>query len=179
MKRILGILVHQIKDPHRYEPLRTIAVETGFSDVLVYTPLDVDFKNEMIRGYVYINENWEQNLQPFPSITYDMGYYTEPVLIQKIKRMKDHPNLPFVGYSLGNKWTIQQHLTSSKSLSPFLLPTELAVNERNILSMVNKHQAIMIKPLNGKGGKGILRLTKITSGYMLIENDMEIRLSLR
>lgn len=171
LKKILGILVHQIKDPQRYTPLFMLALEAGFQDILVYTPFDVDFKHEMIHGYVYVNGNWEQSLQPFPSITYDIGYYTSSPLIQRTKKIKAHPRLPLVGYGLGNKWTIHKHLTSSKSLKPFLIPTELAQSVTRILAMVQSHTTIMIKPLNGKGGKGIVRLTRTSSGYTLLEND--------
>jgi len=171
LKRILGILVHQINDPHRYDPLRAIALETGFHDILVYTPLDINFKAEKIDGYFFNEGNWEKSAQPFPSITYDIGYYSESNLIQKMKKVKEHPRLPLVGYSIGNKWTIQRHLALSKHLRPYLLPTIIVKNPSTIISMVQKHSSIMIKPLNGKGGKGIVRLTKMPAGYTHIEQD--------
>lgn len=170
MKRVLGILVHQIHDPNRFLPLHVIAQEEGFDDMMVFTPEDVNLGNQLVKSYVMRDGSWQQLILPFPSITFDIGYYTGASSV-KVKKLKNHPRFPFIGYSLGNKWTIQKHLMSANALSSFLLPTEMATHEKIILSMAKEHQSVMIKPLNGSGGRGILRLKRQPSGYQLGEHE--------
>ncbi|RKD22965.1 hypothetical protein BEP19_12095 [Ammoniphilus oxalaticus] len=170
MKTILGILVHRITDPHRYDPTRKIAIESGFDEVLVYTPPDVNLKQTTIHGYVYVNKEWIKQTEPFPSITYDIGYYNEPALMQKMRQMKRLRSLPLIGYSIGSKWTIHRHLAQARLLRPFLIPTQLANDTRPILNMIQKSHSVMVKPLNGSGGKGIFRITKKEDNYELSDH---------
>lgn len=170
VKRVLGILVHQILDPNKFLPLLVIAQEEGFDDTMVFTPDDVNLSKQLVTGYVMRDGEWQQLILPFPSITFDIGYYTGESSI-KVKKIKEHPKFPFIGYSLGNKWTIQKHLMAAKPLSPYLLPTEMASHEKVILSMAKQHQSVMLKPLNGSGGKGIFRINRLPNGYQLGEHE--------
>ncbi|RXT08772.1 YheC/YheD family protein [Ammoniphilus sp. CFH 90114] len=174
-KRVLGIMVHQVNDPHRFHPLASIALEEGFSTVIVYTPKEVNLTDQFIFGYIYEYGRWIKHTRPFPSINHDIGYYPDLETLNLVKKIKNHPHLPFLGYGLGNKWTIQQHLLRSRQLSPYLLPTAAALNLSSIIPMLKKHQTVMLKPLNGKGGTGIIKLSIKNQGYSLEENNKEAR----
>lgn len=169
--RVLGIMVHQVNDLRRYQPFVTTALEEGFASVIVYTPDDVDLHHPVIRGYVYQLGRWVKQDHPYPSISHDIGYYSGSDTLQKVKAIKAHPQLPFLGYGLGNKWNIHKHLIKSLQLKPYLLPTVPALNTSTVMQMLKKHRAVMLKPLNGSRGKGIMKLSFDEHGYTLEENE--------
>ncbi|HJV46283.1 MAG TPA: YheC/YheD family protein [Bacillota bacterium] len=174
----LGIMTHQIKDLQRFHPYVTVSREEGFDEILVFTPESVDLSRRYIRGFTYRNSCWQRVTRTFPSMSIDIGYYTQVGQIQTVKRIKGTPLLPFVGYGLGNKWTIQKHLMSSPELSPYLLPTAMVKDCRTIFNYMNQYHCIMVKPLNGKGGKGIIKLSKDKTQYIWEETEERTSISL-
>lgn len=169
--RVLGIMVHQVNNLQRYEPFVSIALEEGFASVIVYTPDDVDLNHPVIHGYTYQFGRWIKQECPYPSISHDIGYYTDTETLRKVKAIKAHPKLPFLGYGLGNKWNIHKHLFKSPQLKPYLLPTVPAINTNTVMRMLKKYRSIMLKPLNGSRGKGIMKLSFDAHGFTLEENE--------
>ncbi|MBP1933962.1 YheC/YheD family protein [Ammoniphilus resinae] len=177
MTILFGIMIHDIKDPARFNSYLSVIKEEGFDDLLVFTPHHVHLQKKQINGYMFMDGMWQQVVSPFPAISLDLGYYEEKSLFQKMKAVKYHPALPFVGYGLGNKWSIQQQLTSSAVLAPSLPPTQMLQHMDTVWSMLQKHTSVMIKPLNGKGGKGIFRLSQGENAYMLEQDEQILHLT--
>jgi len=177
MTILFGIMIHEIKDPVRFTPYLSVIKEEGFDDLLVFTPHDVHVQKRQINGFMYVDESWKQVMSPFPAICLDLGYYEEKKLFQRMKAVKYHSELPFVGYGLGNKWSIQQRLASSSELAPALPPTQLLQHMDTVWTMLQKHSSVMIKPLNGKGGKGIFRLSLGENAYMLEQDEHILHLT--
>jgi glutathione synthase/RimK-type ligase-like ATP-grasp enzyme len=176
--RRLGIMTHKLHDPARYDPYVVVGKEEGFDEIIIFTPEDVNLILRHLHGYTFLGGSWNWVRRPFPTISIDIGYYTRAEQIHTVSRVKVEKSLPFVGYGLGNKWTIQKHLAASPLISPFLLPTELVKSKETILTMVDQYHSVMIKPLNGKGGKGILRLSKKKDGFVLENPTLGVSASL-
>lgn len=170
MNPILGIMLHRLHHLHQFLRYRDLALREGFADLILFTPTEVDLRDQKINGYRYHNQTWQPCISPFPKISHDMGYYVDKRIIHKVKAIKNHPKLPFVGYSLGSKLTIQQHLEKSPRLSPYLLPTIPLHDAKTAQSLIQRYQTVMIKPVNGKGGQGIFRLSTKNRGYWIEKN---------
>ncbi|WP_166242340.1 YheC/YheD family protein [Paenibacillus turpanensis] len=157
---ILGIMTgSKSPRPRFWDRYRSAAQQENFDDIIVFTPSSVNLSKQCIQGFVRNSSGWEKTECPLPSIVHDIGYYSNRATIRKVKQIKANPSIPFVGYALGNKWRIHKQLLNT-SIRPFLLPTKLAKTTDDIFQMVRRYRTVMIKPLNGKGGKGIIKFSE-------------------
>ncbi len=167
MGKMLGIMTHRITEPKRFGPFFHVAAEEGFAGVIVFTPHDADLRKETIAGWICEKGRWMRKHVPFPLISYDVGYYRKPKTIQKVKALKSQEKMPFLGYGLGSKWSIHKALFSIPALQPHLPETVRYREKADVLDMLKKHKMVMLKPINGLGGKGIYRLSSGGEGYLL------------
>jgi hypothetical protein len=175
MERILGIMVHEPSKLGRVTPYVEMALAEGFDDLVVFTPKDVNLLTRSIHGYFYRDGDWFRTHTPFPVIAYDVGYYLDSSTKKRVSKIKKTKQIHFIGSPLGSKLTIQKHLMTSPFLIPYLIPTQPFRSAATALHMVKKYGAIMIKPVYGMGGKGIIRLSKEIVGYRLEEDNKPVR----
>lgn len=168
-------MTNRIREPNKFVPYLEVAQKEGFDNVVVYTPGDLNIEREKVYGYVFEAGRWARKYTAFPSISYDIGYYSVPETIRKVCKIKQCKQIPFIGYGLGNKWMIHQHLSRFPELDPHLIPTTPVSGFSSIRSITDKYETIIIKPVNGKEGKGILRLRRDGTQYCLEENDQPDR----
>lgn len=169
MNNILGIMTHRIARPENFRRHVQSALAEKFDGVIIYTPKDVNMERLQIRGNVFQNGSWTRKTVPYPKINMDIGFYP-PALVGRASLVKKSKQLRFTGYGLGNKCKIQSHLLSSSVLQPLLLPTEQVNNAQQFIKFLKKHGSIMLKPINGWGGKGIIRVT-IGKENFVIQRD--------
>ncbi|MEF3303072.1 YheC/YheD family endospore coat-associated protein [Paenibacillus sp. GYB003] len=156
---LLGIMTNRIGSPRRFMRHAQAAVSAGFAGVLLFMPSGVRLKGRRIDGYVYTpGTRWSKASREYPRVAIDIGYYTKPETVRQSIRVKHATPIRFTGFASGNKWTIQQHLLASAELGPHLLPTKPMVSTDDAFAFAREHGTIMIKPINGKGGKGIVKL---------------------
>ncbi len=161
----LGIMTHTFSTRStRLIQLDALAKQEGFSHIVVYTPLHVYLKQRKVKGYRLTARGWRRCIAAMPRINHDIGYYSRKDTLRKVRHIKMIRGVEFTAYSLGNKWTLYRTLMTSESLSPYLIPTFYGDNPRTIDTLLQKYSTIMIKPLNGKGGKGIIRIGRSAVG---------------
>jgi len=176
VKRVLGVMTSRVRNPVRFAPYYAVAIEEGFDDLVVFTPNDVNLREQFITGYVHRNGQWIRQNMKYPTISFDIGYYHPPQLIRKVAAIKEEKSFPFIGYGLGNKWTIHQQLVEFPVALQHLIPTKVMEDESSLLWMLHSYDAIILKPINGKEGIGIIRVSKMGDGYCLEENLTEPRI---
>lgn len=170
MNKILGIMTHRIKHPDSLRRHARAALAEQFNGVIVYTPEDVNLDRKQISGYLYRNGTWLKQTAPYPKINMDIGFYQTPASIRKASLVKNSKKLCFTGYGLGNKCKIQKHLLVSSFLQPYLLPTEQVKTSQEFVKFLKKHGSIMLKPINGWGGRGIIRVTLEQDRFTVRQN---------
>ncbi|GAA4708523.1 hypothetical protein GCM10023228_12000 [Brevibacillus fulvus] len=171
MQRIFGIMTHRIKDVRKFLPYYRVARSEGFDDVVVFTPSNLNLNRKTVVGYRLKKSVWLKQTSKLPAICYDIGYYSSPASISKVRAIKQHPSVPFITYGLGNKWKIHQQLSRFPELNSCLIPTQVCDSPQALLDMALQHATIIIKPINGKEGKGILRLRRFADKFLLEQND--------
>jgi glutathione synthase/RimK-type ligase-like ATP-grasp enzyme len=182
-------MTNSVASAERFRRYARAALAEGFDEVVLFAPNEVDLVQRHIRGCVYRKDGtWRRQVSPFPNINIDIGYYISPRNVRNAIRVKNMRSMPFTGYGLGNKWKIQQHLMESLELAPHLLPTAPMKAVPDILAFLEQHKVIMLKPINGKGGQGIIRLSASLSaadgkpgkvGYHVKNNDSKLTFSTR
>ncbi|WP_201008301.1 YheC/YheD family endospore coat-associated protein [Paenibacillus glycanilyticus] len=176
MSDILGIMTHRIGHAGSFARHAKSALAEKFSGILVYTPKDVNLTTRRITGYVYKGGTWSRQTMPFPRMNMDIGFY-KGSQVARATLVKKAPSFPFTGYGIGNKIRIQSHLLTSPVLKPYLLPTELVKDSSSFLAFVKKYNSVMLKPINGWGGRDIVRVTLEQGQYKVQKNGEQTRLT--
>jgi glutathione synthase/RimK-type ligase-like ATP-grasp enzyme len=168
---VLGIMRQRIKTLPYLTILAKIALEAGFREVIAFTPRDVNFKQRNVVAYVYREGHWTKERCKFPSIIYDIGYYTNSSPLAA--RLQARSGVPFVGYSMGSKWMIQRHLMRFSPLRPYLINTHFLRSARSAITLLKAYRKVMIKPWNSFGGKGIVQIESTSDGCIIRRNQKE------
>ncbi|WP_167568602.1 YheC/YheD family protein [Brevibacillus migulae] len=166
MKRVLGIMTTRLTNIERFQSYRDRALRCGFDDLIVFSPLNVNLRSRRIRAFQYRYGQWIQGMTAYPSIVYDLGYYKNEAAL----KVRNLSGMRFLADLLDHKWMVQRYLSSSPSLLPHLIPTRSWNQADDALSMMELHQSVMLKPINGESGYGIKRLRLIDGQYELTEN---------
>ncbi|MDF2724205.1 MAG: hypothetical protein K0Q59_3880 [Paenibacillus sp.] len=174
-QNLLGMMTHSAATPSRYTRHAQAALSVGYSGVILFEPYGVKLKQKRIYGYVYSpGSHWTKSSRPYPLTAVDLGYYSKGSTVAQSIRVKSLTPIRFTGHASGNKWTIQQHLLASEQLEPYLLPTKPMRSVAEAFAFARQHRIIMIKPINGKGGKGIMKLSAADNGWALQRNGRSL-----
>ncbi|GIP17023.1 hypothetical protein J40TS1_26650 [Paenibacillus montaniterrae] len=188
MPRIpLGILTLYLNDAglleerNIYEHM-TIEGDKLDLDVIVFTPSpgDVSEHGKQVKAHLYDpkRKRWHRKWMPMPRLVFDR------CRIQKSHRMKElrefkqkFPDIQFLNRPLGNKWTMHQKLLDSPYIRSYLPHTIKYFQSQDVIQMLKQYHVVYVKPVNGTGGRGILRIERQSSTSVKIEGrDLERRI---
>lgn len=68
------------------------------------------------------------------------------------------------GRLLANKWTKTAALLTHPSIAPHI-PVTRTFTEKNLRSMLDTHQMVVVKPVVGAGGHGVMKVTRSGDSY--------------
>lgn len=176
---VLGILTLYLNDKKHleekkiYERMITEGERLGL-DVYVFTPSDVNSSKEMIHTLMYLPEQnrWIRKWRPFPDLIFDRCRIQRGERFQELLRFrKKYADLLFLNRPLRNKWTLHQALNKKALFRPFLLDTKIYSSAADVKLMLKSHKLLYLKPINGTGGRGILRIERIekNTGTVLVQ----------
>lgn len=172
----LGILTLYLNDNKLleekpvYEKMIAAGAQMGL-DVFVFTPADVE-ENGRVNAMFYRpkTRSWYRKKVRIPNMIYDR------CRIQRSKRFeqllefrKKYGHLLFLNRPLRNKWTIYRTLGKVSSFRPHLPSTRLYAGPDDVKAMLSRHPLLYLKPINGTGGRGILRIEKLKNGLYLLQ----------
>jgi len=174
---VLGILTLYLNDRGLLEEKSVYAKMTAAGaklglNVIVFTPQDVQERTGRINALVYRPESrtWQRKLVRFPHMIYDR------CRIQRSKRFEQllafrrkYGHLTFLNRPLRNKWTVYRALGKVPSFRQHLPATRLYGSSEDISAMLAKFPLVYLKPINGTGGRGILRIEKLRNGALLLQ----------
>nr|WP_154118189.1 YheC/YheD family protein [Paenibacillus monticola] len=133
-------------------------------DVFVFTPADVHTSKEQIHALVYDPNTgkWSRKWRAFPNMIYDRCRIQRSERFQQLLRFRSRYNhLTFLNRPLRNKWTVHQTFSQKPRFRQHLPETLLYNSSADLLKMLKQHQVIYLKPANGTGGRGILRIERL------------------
>jgi len=166
---VLGILTLYLNEAKQLEEksvYRRMIIEgkrIGL-DVFVFTPMDVHASKELIHALVYdiATGKWSRKWRHFPHIIYDRCRIQRSVRFQQLLRFRSRYNhLTFLNRPLRNKWTIHQTFSQKTRFRQHMPETILYQNSADLRRMLKACPVLYIKPANGTGGRGILRVERL------------------
>lgn len=173
----LGILTLYIKqfgilEERKVFEQMTIEGEKLNMQIIIFTPSDVITSQRKVLAHIYNTEskNWQRKLTPIPNLIFDRCRLQRGIRMKELRQFKaDFPRLHFLNKPLGNKWTMHQKLSLSPFISDYLPETIKYTKISELISMLKKHRIIYIKPVNGTGGRGILRIEHTARRTLSVE----------
>lgn len=148
--------------------------------VEVFTPDDVeDAKNVRALYYDPDSGKWVRRKTTFPPLVYDRCRYHG---VHTFRRLKDFRNrystTTYLSRPLANKWTMYQILSENEAIRSHLPATVRYNSMSELIRFVKKHKLVYIKPRNGTGGRGILRIEQIGNDLFYLEGRNQHRVIL-
>ncbi len=143
----------------------------------VFTPKDVD-SDSRIKTSVYDSnrQRWVRKRTTFPPLIYDRCRYHGSATYHVLKAFRNkYSNLAYLSKPLANKWTMHQILNADETIRTHLPATILYAGPQDLMRFLKKHKLIYIKPKNGTGGRGILRIEQIDSDLFFIQGRNQQR----
>ncbi|WP_044893184.1 YheC/YheD family protein [Bacillus alveayuensis] len=142
--------------------------------VFVFGSHQINWENKTITGYTFNEQGWLKALFPFPNVIYNRlpNRKIENLhLIQHIKnRFIKENHIPLFNPGFFNKWDVFEILSKDKKTKDYLPESIYSPNKKEIMTLLNKHQSVFLKPANGSLGLGVYKLI-----YLKDENALYCR----
>ncbi|MFP4974325.1 YheC/YheD family protein [Paenibacillus sp. CN-4] len=140
--------------------------------VYVVTVRNLKLSGPTVLGYVPVSgsRQWNAVEMPLPQVVYNRipsrDDEKRPSVRRKIEALLEHPSIHLYNPFFFNKWTLFEWLKGSRATVRFVPKTRRLRSAATLQSMLETHDALYLKPEEGKAGKGIMRL-KYRSGVPL------------
>lgn len=163
-----GILLTHLNQEK--ELVLSIAKKAADYDIHVFrfSPFHMVEENQLY-GEQWINNSWVKVKINRLDFIYDRCFYPTRTFYEKYARrvLSLKQKIPFIGYGLPNKWLVYEALQKKPFIVPYL-PSTYLVNDWNFMKdIMTKEHSVIIKPIAGAQGKGIIVLTKKDDQYFL------------
>lgn len=150
--------------------------------VFVFTPKDVDFDQNKINALFYNPDTkiWSRQSTSFPNMIYDRCRIQRTYRFEQLKKFRSrYGHLTFLNRPLRNKWTIHRLLTKDFRYKGCLPATRYVESTQDVTDMIRKYPLVYLKPINGTGGRGILRIESRKDGLLHIQGRDQSRRIIR
>ncbi|OEG00064.1 hypothetical protein BHF71_06355 [Vulcanibacillus modesticaldus] len=174
---ILGILVQSIENNQPHSPFgkftsfaNEVTHKAYTNGILPYffTVDDINIQTGDISGWRLIGEKWEKGTFPVPNVIYNRisSRRAEKMVLPKINQLQQKYTFTFFNSNFLNKWEVYKILirTPIRTIIP---KTIVYRGYKSIKEMLANHSIIYLKPTNGSLGRGIIKINKISNGYIV------------
>ncbi|CAM4357906.1 YheC/YheD family endospore coat-associated protein [Paenibacillus tarimensis] len=181
---VLGILTLYLNEKRTleerpiYQRMTTAAKNLGI-DVMVFTPEDVNYKLDRIHALIYNPDlkRWSRKWTSFPHIIFDRCRIQKSKRFERLKYFRaKYGNRLFLNRPMRNKWSVYRTLSQDSRFRPHLPETRLYHSSRDLTEMLHKYPLLYLKPFNGTGGRGILRIQKDNGRLLIQGRDLSRRI---
>ncbi|MDT9719087.1 YheC/YheD family protein [Paenibacillus sp. ClWae2A] len=131
-------------------------------DIYVFTPADVHPGGKQIEAMVFHEgKGWSREWRSFPDLIFDRCRIQRNRRFQQLLAFREkYGHLLFLNRPLRNKWTIHQTLLQKANFREHLPETALFQDMSDVNRMLKVSSLVYLKPINGTGGRGILRIER-------------------
>lgn len=140
-------------------------------DAYIFTPEDADDAKRRVLAHVYDHNRgtWVRQWKPFPDVIFDRCRYQNTPRFKKLREFRaKHSDLLYMNRPLANKWAIHQLLNKDDAIRRYLPDTELYRGENELAAFLKKHGLVFVKPINGTGGRGVVRIETAGNGQVTV-----------
>ncbi|QVK21049.1 YheC/YheD family protein [Mycoplasmatota bacterium] len=162
--------MHMRAHPSKISRVYTFAAAAKMEGVefFYFSPGKVDFISRTIEGFSYENGEWIKKTYPFPKVVINMFKPNTDKQNDIYLRLRDE--ISYLENPIGDKEDIHRIIMEDTCFRGFLPKTKLASNISNVDEFLNKYKKIVLKPMSGCQGIGILFIEKKSKTYIIYEN---------
>lgn len=172
-------MLHYRKDPEKVFKTYMYAAAAKMEGVnfFYFTPSRVNLKQKRINGLFYENGKWIEREVGYPNVIFNAG----GTLTTKQDEIVDilQEEIPFTSHPIGDKISVYKRIKKSGQFTQYLVPSEKLVDDTTIFLYLDKYKSIIIKPLAGAKGEGIIYAEKKDKNFLLKTVEMEHHYSKR
>lgn len=141
--------------------------------VYLFSPQDVEAKSKTINGYVPNGaKGWKRIRAAWPDVVIDRYRYTPTEAFKRYVTFRRQKLFLYANNRLANKWKVHQVLLQYQPMQRWLPDTRL-YSKAALRTMIGEHPILYVKPVNGTGGRGILRIERDAQGFRLLGRDQK------
>lgn len=166
---VIGML-HSRKDPNNVKKAYACAAVSKMEgiDFFYFSFGTVDMVHDKINGWRYDSGKWIQQQQDLPDIIINCKSPKNVKQKQIWEYLKSR--CLFTSYSVGNKVNVYQKIIEGKQFAHYVIPFFILNKGEGIFSHFQDQKKLVIKPIKGNGGKGIIFIDKITTNHFQVLN---------
>ncbi|PEB51835.1 alpha-L-glutamate ligase [Bacillus pseudomycoides] len=165
---IIGMLHHR-KDPRDVKKAYAYAAVAKAEGVtfFYFTLGKVNIETEKILGKIYENGEWIEKEFSFPDVIYNASVNVSDKTQQIYDYLYD--KVPFTSHSIGDKLSVYNKIKQAKEFEQYLIPFYELTDVNKFFDMINNYERVIIKPISGHQGKGIVFIEKYREHYKINE----------
>ncbi|MBN6187991.1 YheC/YheD family protein [Aneurinibacillus sp. BA2021] len=172
---LIGVLTHRNKNTFAgkdYVTRLALVAADYHCRLVVYSPADIDESAGTVNGFTYDiqSKRWKKTKTRLPDIVYDRFSNMTPHIFKKYAAYRSTSHLTYLNNRFAHKWNAHRFFSKNQELVPYL-PDTVLVQTGALQRMIRKHPVLYIKPVNGSGGKGIMRIRRLKGMLELIGRD--------
>lgn len=178
-KMTLGVMAlyrgpqRNLEERAYFQQLTQRGAQLGIA-VAVFTPQDVNRAKKQVLAHCYNlkTKRWYRSWLPLPFTIFDRCRYQPNARFRQLQRFRaTFPHLNYLNRPLANKWGTHQALSDNVNIRPHLPATRLYESDAALWPFLSKYASVFLKPINGTGGRGIIRLRHTGRRYVLQGRD--------
>lgn len=166
---VIGMLHHR-KDPNlvnRAYAYATVAKAEGVN-FFYFTLGKVNIETEKILGKIYENGKWIEQEFSFPDVIYNASVHVSDKNEQIFNYLYD--KVPFTSHSIGDKLSVYNRIKKAEKFKQYLIPFYGLTDVNKFFDMINDYEKVIIKPISGHQGRGIVFIEKHGMNYKMNES---------
>lgn len=137
---------------------------------------DIDLNQNMSIAYLFNGREYVKTIIPIPSVIHNRALYPEASAHRKIGRLVSKGTTVFNVNNRYSKDFIHDLLWGEPSLRPYL-PHSLSASRSALRMMMQQHDDLIMKPIRGSVGQGIMRLQRVKEDWKLTYSPKSTRKS--
>lgn len=137
----------------------------------LFTPEDVDDKNRRIYAHLYDAKRglWTRKWMPLPDVIFDRCRYQKTPRFRKLREFRSkYSDLIYMNRPLANKWAIHQLLSKDERIRSHLPDSVMYKRTDQLSDFLKKYRIVFVKPVNGTGGRGVVRIERSGPGLIAV-----------
>ncbi|MFS1511802.1 YheC/YheD family protein [Chengkuizengella sp. SCS-71B] len=140
--------------------------------VFIFALNQIQWEKNQLTGVIYKNKTWITETFPIPALIYDRCFIKsrEQYLLyrKQLSMLKNITEVQLLGNRLKDKWSVYHLLKLDPFIKNVLPKTEL-YNIGTLNLWLNHQNELILKPISGSHGKGILHIKKNDHNHYIIQ----------
>lgn len=170
-------MLHYRKDPEKVFKMYAYAAAAKMEGVnfFYFTPGRVNLDKRRISGVFYENGMWVEREVGYPDVIFNAGGTITPKQDQIVDALEEE--IPFTSHPIGDKMSVYNRIKDSGQFTQYLISSEELERIQTVFLYLDNYGSIIVKPVSGAKGEGIIFVQKNEQDFSLKTNGTETHFS--